>query len=67
MFTRRIAALAAALLTAVTIAAASTGGTAAAFHARPLTVHATGSAHIFSVQPDRAFPPRASQPDMRGW
>jgi hypothetical protein len=40
MITRRIAALAAALLSAFTIAAATTGGTAAASPATSLTVRA---------------------------
>jgi hypothetical protein len=42
MFTRRIAALAAALLTAFTVAAATTGGTAAASPLQSPTVQAAG-------------------------
>jgi threonine/homoserine/homoserine lactone efflux protein len=46
MFTRRIAALAAALLTAFTVAAATTGGTAAASPVQSHTVQAAGSAYL---------------------
>lgn len=46
MFTRRIAALAAALLTAFTVAAATTGGTAAASPMQSLTVQAADSAYL---------------------
>jgi hypothetical protein len=42
MFTRRIAALAAALLTAFTVAAATTGGTAAASPLQSTTIQAAG-------------------------
>jgi len=46
MFTRRIAALVAVLFTAFTVAAATTGGTAAASPVQSLTVQAAGSAYL---------------------